>query len=66
MSKNREEAPNNWIFFIGILFLVVGSGLVAMLHGSAQLLAIIPFAVSAVCAYVYFKSVVKWTPEPRQ
>lgn len=66
MTESHEHEPSNWVFLIGIIFLLVGSALVAILHGSLQFLAIAPFAVSAVCAYVYLKSVVTWSPGQRR
>ena len=66
MSRPRRTKPNEWVFLTGILFLVLGSALVALLDGVAQLVAVPAFAVSGVCAVVYLRSVIAWRPPPRQ
>lgn len=66
MAERREHAPKERFFIAGMLFLLVGSLSVSLLQGPWQLLAVPAFAVSAVCAFLYARSVIRWKPTPRQ
>ena len=66
MSRPRRTKPNEWVFLTGILFLVLGSALVALLDGLQQFMAVPAFVVSGVCALVYLRSVVAWRPPPQR